>query len=44
MRKGQNCRRRNRVEITLWSIAAALVIGVVLFPQWVAGLLVGHLP
>lgn len=44
LRKGPNCRRRSRVEITLLGIAAVVVIGVVLFPQWVAGLLVGHLP
>jgi hypothetical protein len=44
LRGGPSCRRRNRIEIALWSIAAVVVIGVVLFPQWVAGLLVGHLP
>jgi hypothetical protein len=44
LRKGASCRKRSRVEITLLSIAAAVVLAVVLFPQWVAGLLVGRLP
>ena len=44
LRKGPNCRRRSRVEITLLTIAAIVVTAVVLFPQWVASLLVGHLP
>lgn len=44
LRKGQSCRRRSRIEIVLLSIAAAVVIAVVFFPQWVAGVLVGHLP
>jgi hypothetical protein len=44
LRKGPNCRRRSRTEITLLSIGAAAVIAVVFFPQWVAGLLAGHLP
>lgn len=43
LRKGPHCRRRSRTEIALWSIAAVVVIGVVLFPQLVAGLM-GHLP
>lgn len=44
LRKGRSCRRRSRAEITLLSIAAVVVIAIVLFPQWVAGLIVGHLP
>lgn len=44
LRKGGSCRRRSRAEITLLSIAAVVVIAIVLFPQWVAGLIVGHLP
>lgn len=44
LRTGQNCRRRSRTEITLLGIAAIVVIAVVLFPQLVAGILVGHLP
>ena len=44
LRTGASCTKRSRVEITLLSIAAAIVLAVVLFPQWVAGLLVGHLP
>lgn len=38
------CERRSRVEITLLCIAAVVVIAIILLPQWVAGLLVGHLP
>ena len=44
LRKGPGCQRRSRTEIALLSIAAVTVIAIVLFPQWVAGLLVGHLP
>lgn len=44
LRKRANCTKRSRVEITLLSIAAAVVLAVVLFPEWVAGLLVGRLP
>lgn len=44
LRKGPSCTKRSRVEITLLSLAAAVVLAVVLFPQWVAGLLVGRLP
>lgn len=44
LRKEPSCTKRSRVEITLLSMAAAVVFAVVLFPQWVAGLLVGRLP
>lgn len=44
LRKRSGCERRSRSEIVLLSIAAVVVIAIVLFPQWVAGLLVGHLP
>lgn len=44
LRRGPNCRRRSRVEITLLGIAAVVIIAIVLFPQWVAGVLVGHMP
>lgn len=44
LRARRSCRSRSRAEITLLSIAALVVIAIVLFPQWVAGLLVGHLP
>jgi predicted branched-subunit amino acid permease len=40
----RSCQRRSRTEVALLSIAAAVVVAIVLFPQWVAGLLVGHLP
>ncbi|HKR27093.1 MAG TPA: hypothetical protein VJS11_06545 [Acidobacteriaceae bacterium] len=39
--RGRICRRRSRVELALWLIAAVVVIAVVLFPQWIAGLLAG---
>jgi hypothetical protein len=44
LRKGASCTKRSRVEITLLSIAAAIVLAVMLLPQWVAGLLAGRLP
>jgi hypothetical protein len=44
LRGGRSCRRRSRVEITIWGIAVAVVLAVVLFPQWVASLLAGHHP
>lgn len=44
LRKAPSCRRRSPIEITLVAVASVVVLGVVLFPQWVAGLLVGHLP
>lgn len=44
LRKKPRCGRHNPFEIALWAIAAVVVFAVVLFPQWVAGLLVGHLP
>jgi hypothetical protein len=42
LRRGRSCRRRSRIEIALWAIAAAIVLAIVLFPQWVASLLVCH--
>jgi hypothetical protein len=42
LRRGRSCLRRSRIEIALWAIAAAIVLAVVLFPQWVATLLVRH--
>jgi hypothetical protein len=43
MRTGRSCSsRRSRVEIALLSISAAIVISIILFPEWVAGLFVGH--
>lgn len=44
LRLRRSCRRSSRVEITLWWIAALIVLAVVLFPQWVAGLLAAHHP
>lgn len=44
MRTGRTCsRQRSRVEIALLSIAGGIVIAVIFFPEWVAGLFVGHL-
>jgi len=40
LRKGASCERRSRTQIVLLSIAAVVVIAVVLFPQWIAGLLI----
>lgn len=44
LRRAGTCRRRSRTEIALWSIAALIVVALVLFPGWVAALLAGHLP
>jgi hypothetical protein len=44
LRKRRSCQRNSRTEIVLLSVAALVVIAIVLFPEWVAGLLVGHLP
>ncbi len=44
MRTGRSCSlRRSRAEITLLCIAAAIVIAIILFPEWVAGLFVGRI-
>jgi hypothetical protein len=43
LRLGRSCRRYSRVQIAVWGIAAAIVLGIVLFPQWVASLLAVHL-
>ncbi len=43
LRLGRSCRRYSRVQIVFWGIAAAVVLGIVLFPQWVASLLAIHL-
>ena len=40
LRRGRSCRRRSRIEIAFWTVAAAIVLAIVLFPQWVASLLV----
>lgn len=44
LRLGRSCRRLSRVEMAFWVIAAVVVVGIVLFPQWVASLLALHLP
>ena len=43
-RKGTSCTKRSRIEVAVLSIAATVVLAIVLFPQWVAGLLAGRLP
>ncbi|HEV2324000.1 MAG TPA: hypothetical protein VGS10_08615 [Terracidiphilus sp.] len=43
LRRGKKCRRRNRFQIALWTVAAAIVLAIFLFPQWIASLLV-HQP
>jgi hypothetical protein len=44
MRSGRSCcRTRSRAEIALLTISAAIVIAIMLFPEWVASLFVGHL-
>ena len=42
VRLRRSCRRRSRIEIAVWGIAAVVVIAVVLFPEWVAALLAAH--
>ena len=44
LRLRRSCRHSSRVEIALWWFAAAVVLAVVLFPQWVAALLAAHHP
>jgi threonine/homoserine efflux transporter RhtA len=44
LRRGRSCRRRSPVEIAIWGIGLAVVLAVVLFPEWVASLLAGHHP
>lgn len=39
LRLGRSCHRHSRVQIAVWGIAAVVVLGIVLFPQWVASLL-----
>lgn len=40
--RGRRCRRRSRVEIAIWGIGAAIVLTVVLFPEWIATVLARH--
>lgn len=44
LRRGRSCTRRSRAEIAIWGIGVAIVLAVVLFPEWVASLLAGHHP
>lgn len=44
VRLRRSCRRNGRVEIALWCIGAAIVLAVVLFPEWVAVLFASRLP
>jgi hypothetical protein len=38
-RSGRNCRRRSRLSLVLFGLAAAIVLGVILFPQALAELM-----
>jgi hypothetical protein len=42
LRRGRSCWRHSRVEIAIWGVAVAVVLAVVLFPEWMASLLAGH--
>jgi hypothetical protein len=39
LRLRRSCRRQSRAQVALWVFGAVVVIAVVLFPQWVAGIL-----
>ena len=43
-RSGRSCRRRSRLSIVLLSVSAAVVLGVMFFPQKIAELMADHLP
>src|SRR5947207_7764814 len=38
-RRGRNCRRRSRLSLVLFGLSAAIVLGVMLFPQTLAELM-----
>lgn len=38
-RSGRSCRRRSRLSLALFGFSAVIVLGVMLFPQTVAGLM-----
>ncbi len=38
-RSGRNCRRRSRLSLVLFGLSAAIVLGVLLFPQTLAEVL-----
>lgn len=40
-RSGKNCRRRSRLSLVLFGLLAAIVLGVMLFPQTLAELMAG---
>lgn len=44
LRLRRSCRRSSRIDIALWCVGAAIVLAVVLFPEWVAALLAAHHP
>lgn len=41
LRVRRSCRRQSRTQMALWVIGVAVVIAVLLFPEWVAGILAG---
>src|SRR5207253_1553567 len=43
-RTGRSCRARSRLSLTLLALSAIIVLGVVLLPQLIAGLLASSLP
>lgn len=44
LRAGRRCGRRSWFGIVSMSIAAVAVLAIILFPEWVASLISGHLP
>ena len=38
-RSGKSCRRRSRFSLVLFGLSAVIVLGVILFPQTLAGLM-----
>ncbi len=43
-RTGRTCRRRSRLSMVLLGLCAAIVVGVMLFPQKIAELMADYLP
>jgi hypothetical protein len=43
-RTGRTCRRRSRLSMVLLGVCAAIVVGVMFFPQRIAELMANYLP
>jgi uncharacterized membrane protein YidH (DUF202 family) len=43
-RSGRTCQRRSRLSIVLLSVSAAVVLGVMFFPQKIAQMMADYLP